>query len=338
MSKRGILFVNLGSPNSTSVQDVRKYLRTFLMDPDVIDIPILFRWILVNLIILPRRPVQTAKAYQKIWTDKGSPLVCNSQKLVDLLSENLNTPIELAMRYENPSIENALDKLYNKHKVQEVILFPLYPHYADSTIKTAISHTRKVIRENNLPLSLTVHPVFYNHEDYIEALVRSASWWLNQEYDHLVFSYHGLPKRHLMKSDPTKKHCLQVKNCCKQRSIAQETCYYYQVHETTKRFIEKANIPKTKYTVAFQSKVGRAQWLSPATSDVLNDLAKKKLNKVLIICPSFVADCLETLEEINIQEKNNFIKAGGGSLELIPCLNYNSYWVKVLTAWLAQYA
>lgn len=334
MDNKGILLVNLGSPDSPTEEDVRSYLNEFLMDGNVIDLPWPLRRLIVSLFVLPKRPAQSAKAYASVWTEAGSPLISISQQLKEAVQQKLSHSIELAMRYGRPDMENALVKLASKPDIKEVVLFPLYPHYAMSTVKTVIERAEAIIRDNQLPVTLKVHPTFYDHEDYINALVESARPWLEKDYDHIIFSYHGVPERHITKDDSTKTHCLKVAECCQKPSAAHQTCYRHQVFRTTACFVEKAGIPVDKFTLAFQSKLGRAKWLEPSTSSIVEQLARQGAKKVLVICPAFVADCLETIEEIGMEAREDFIKAGGDSLELIPCLNTHPAWVQVLSDWL----
>ncbi|WP_067518710.1 ferrochelatase [Endozoicomonas ascidiicola] len=336
MKKRGILLVNLGSPNSTSVEDVRSYLDEFLMDKHVIDLPWLIRRALLSLFILPTRPAKSAEAYQAIWTDAGSPLIVNSEKSAELLRQKTTHPVELAMRYGKPDMSAALQKLANEPDIEEILLFPLYPHYAMSSVKTVIERAQSLVKELNITIPLNVHPVFYDHDEYIDALVTSAAPWLETDYDHLVFSYHGVPERHILKDDPTGSHCLKDKSCCQKTSVAHKTCYRHQVYQTTDAFVKKAGIPVDKFSVGFQSRLGRAKWLEPNTLDVLKQLAEQGAKRVLVICPSFVSDCLETLEEIGIGAKEEFIEAGGESLELIPCLNDHPAWINLLHSWVER--
>ncbi|WP_422449446.1 ferrochelatase [Endozoicomonas sp. ALB091] len=333
MENRGVLLVNLGSPDSTSVEDVRNYLNEFLMDKHVIDLPWVIRRLILSLFILPSRPAKSAEAYSAIWTEQGSPLIVNSEKCAEQLRERTSIPIELAMRYGKPDMAKALSNLAKQPGIEEILLFPLYPHYAMSSVKTVIERAKSLMQEMGITLPLRVHPVFYDHDGYIEALVESAKPWLEKEFDHLVFSYHGVPERHITKDDPTGNHCLKDKSCCQKTSIAHKTCYRHQVYQTTEAFVEKAGVPIDKYSVGFQSRLGKAKWLEPNTLDVLKQLADQGARKVLVICPSFVSDCLETLEEIGIGAKEEFIKAGGQSLELIPCLNDHPAWIDLLKQW-----
>ncbi|WP_066013090.1 ferrochelatase [Endozoicomonas atrinae] len=333
MENRGVLLVNLGSPDSTSVEDVRNYLNEFLMDKHVIDLPWVIRRLILSLFILPSRPARSAEAYRAIWTEQGSPLIVNSEKFTEKLRERTTIPVELAMRYGKPDMAEALKKLSQQPGIEEILLFPLYPHYAMSSVKTVIERTKSLMQEMNVNIPLRVHPVFYDHDGYIEALVESAKSWLEKDFDHLVFSYHGVPERHIIKDDPTSNHCLKDKSCCQKTSIAHKTCYRHQVYQTTEAFVEKAGIPIDKYSVGFQSRLGKAKWLEPNTLDVIKQLADQGAKKILVICPSFVSDCLETLEEIGIGAKEEFIKAGGESLELIPCLNDHPAWINLLQQW-----
>ena len=336
METKAALLVNLGSPDSPNEEDVRRYLNEFLMDGNVIDLPWPLRRLIVSLFVLPRRPARSAQAYASVWTDTGSPLINISKTLAHKVQVQTSIPVELAMRYGTPDMESAIVRLAAKPEISEILLFPLYPHYAMSTVKTVVDKATAIINDNQLPVTLTVHPAFYDHEAYIDALVDSARPWLEQDYDHLVFSYHGVPERHIHKDDPTGNHCLKSADCCHKPSPAHHTCYRHQVYRTTACFVEKADIPVDKYSVAFQSRLGRAKWLEPATSDTLQKLAQQGAKKVLVICPAFISDCLETLEEIGIRAKEDFIKAGGESLELIPCLNDHPDWVKLLGQWLEQ--
>jgi ferrochelatase len=239
----------------------------------------------------------------------------------------------MAMRYGQPSIESELLKLSENPDIEEVLYIPLYPHYAESTITTSIKAAEAAIEKHQLKLSLKVIAPFYQDDDYIEALYASAQPFLNEDYDHLIFSYHGLPESHITRLDHSGSHCLQQENCCSQPNVAHATCYRHQVMTTTALLAARAGLNPDKYTVAFQSRLGRAKWLGPNTEDVLRELAASGAKKVMVICPAFVTDCLETLEEIAIRGEEVFIEAGGESLTLIPCLNDHTAWVNVLAKW-----
>ncbi|MGB5486030.1 MAG: ferrochelatase [Lysobacterales bacterium] len=339
MGNRAVLLTNLGSPDSTDVSDVRKYLNQFLMDPYVIQLPWILRRLIVSLFVLPSRPKASAHAYKSIWWEEGSPLVVLSQRLLEAVKKNTDVPVAMAMRYGSPSIESQLLELAKRDGIKEILLVPLYPHYADSTIKTTIEEAKSIIARNKLEVKLVVLQPFYEEPDYIDALVASTAPWLNAEggFDHILFSYHGLPELHLTKADPTGSHCLKRDDCCQVASPAHATCYRHQVLRTTERFVEKAGLQPDQYSVAFQSRLGRAKWLEPSTVDTLEKLAQKGVKNLLVMCPAFVTDCLETLEEIALQGEEEFKQAGGESLTLIPCLNDHEQWVSVISRWCEEY-
>jgi len=331
MSQQGVLLVNLGSPDSTSVPDVRKYLREFLMDPRVLDTPWPIRWYVVNCAILRKRPAESAEAYHKVWTPEGSPLVVISRHVQRELQRRIGDglTVELAMRYQNPSIESALLKL-RAQGVQDLLVFPLFPHYAMSSFETAVVRVQELAARMAPEMRLKIAAPFYRDPDFIAALVASASDYLKSDYDHLLFSFHGLPERHLRKSDPTGRHCLQSPNCCETPSPAHDTCYRAQCYATVRAFVEQANIPPQKYSVSFQSRLGRDPWLKPYTDLELARLPQSGVKKLLVMCPAFVADCLETLEEIAMRGRETFLKAGGETFAQIPCVNEHPRWLEAL--------
>jgi ferrochelatase len=326
---KGVLLVNLGSPDSPAVGDVRRYLREFLMDGRVVDIPWLARFFLVHGIILPRRPQQSAEAYRKIWTPEGSPLVASSRRLAAALRERVGVSVGLAMRYRNPSISDALEGL-EAEGVTEVLLIPLFPHYAMSSYETAVERVLELARRRGGP-RIEVVPPYYDHPQYIRALVATAAEHLTGDYDRLLFSFHGIPERHLRKSDPTAHHCLGRADCCAVASPAHRTCYRRQCFRTAEAFVEAAGIPGSRWSVAFQSRLGRAAWLKPYTDEELARLAAGGVKRLLVICPAFVTDCLETIEEIGLRGRELFVGAGGQDLIRIPCLNEHPAWLDALT-------
>lgn len=334
MTKRAVLLANLGSPDAPETKPVRRYLDQFLMDPYVIQLPWLLRRLIVSLFVLPSRPKASAEAYQSVWMEEGSPLLVLSKRLKHALKQKLDLPLEMAMRYGNPSIEQQLLKLCSDKNVSEVLLIPLYPHFADSTVTTAVEEARRVMQKHQLDIQLQVLQPFYDNPDYIETLVQTAQPYLNQDYDHIVFSYHGLPESHITKLDSS--HCLKQENCCQVPHPAHKTCYRHQVMRTTQCFALQAGLANNRYSVAFQSRLGRAKWLGPNTEDRLQELAQQGAEKVLVICPAFVTDCLETLEEIAIRGEEKFRQAGGKSLKLIPCMNDHPAWVDLLADWCRQ--
>jgi protoporphyrin/coproporphyrin ferrochelatase len=326
MSKPGVLLINLGSPDSPAVGDVRRYLRQFLMDPRVIDMSYPGRFLLVNGAILPFRPKQSAEAYHKIWWPEGSPLVVISKRVREKVQEQLRAPVELAMRYRNPSIESGLRALAQQG-VDEVLAVPLFPHYAMSSFETAVEEVKRLAPKAGLN-RISVLPPFFEEPRYIAALVASARPYLEKPYDHLLFSFHGLPERHLRKSDPTGSHCLATPDCCTTPSPAHATCYRAQCFRTVKAFV--ANSGVARYSTAFQSRLGRDPWLKPYTDHEVVRLAQQGIKKLLVICPAFVSDCLETIEEIGMRAKESFVEAGGQELTLIPCLNEHPLWIEAL--------
>jgi len=327
MSKKGILLVNLGSPDSPSVSDVRRYLREFLMDGRVLDAPWPIRFCVVHFTILPSRPKQSAYAYQLIWTPEGSPLVVTSKKVQVELQRRLPMPVELAMRYQNPSIASALGKLRDQG-VDECLLIPLFPHYAMSSFETAVVRVQELQATIAPQMTLRVQPPYFDEPGYVRALVGSAEEFLKQDYDHLLFSFHGLPERHMRKADPTGKHCLASPNCCEGESPAHATCYRAQCFKTVAAFVKQSGVKN--YSVSFQSRLGREPWLKPYTDQEFGRLAAAGVKRLLVICPAFVSDCLETLEEIGMRGRESFLAAGGQELQLIPCLNEHPLWLDAL--------
>jgi ferrochelatase len=338
LMKRGIILMNLGSPDSTEVKDVRRYLNEFLMDERVIDKPYLFRKVLVGGIIVPFRAPKSAEAYKSIWTERGSPLVDLTRKQQTALQTKIDAAVEIAMRYGNPTIQTAYDNLQKKVPgLEEVIAIPMYPHYAMSSYETAVEHAKKIHSKNGYSFKLTFIKPFYNESQYIHSLTESIKPYLSQPFDHILFSYHGIPERHVKKTDPTGNHCLKVNNCCAVPSIAHATCYRHQVITTTNLVAERLQIPATKFSFSFQSRLGRDEWLKPYTARKLEEMPAEGIKKLVIVCAAFVSDCLETLEEIAVEGRESFVQSGGESLTLVPCLNTNSQWIETLADWIKKY-
>jgi ferrochelatase len=314
--KRGFLLMNTGSPDSTQVTDLRRYLKEFLMDPYVIDLPLPLRYMLVNWIILPKRPVESAEAYKAIWTDHGSPLIHYCKQLRNTLRERTDTPVETGMAYGNPSFKMAIGKLLDAG-VDEIGLLPMFPHYAMATVGSCVAGVTAEMKRRKSSATVRVVPPFYNAPSYIAPLAETLT---NME-EHILFSYHGLPERHLKKTDPTGCHCLSSPECCSEPSIAHDTCYRFQCLTTTRSIAKAAGIPDEQYSVSFQSRLGRDEWLKPYTEQMLCELPAKGIKRLAVICPAFFCDCLETLEEIEIRGKETFMNAGGESFRMIPCLN-----------------
>ncbi|WP_323989034.1 ferrochelatase [Pseudomonas canadensis] len=331
MTDHALLLVNLGSPKSTSVADVRSYLNQFLMDPYVIDLPWPVRRLLVSLILI-KRPEQSAHAYASIWWDEGSPLVVLSRRLQQQMTAQWTQgPVELAMRYGEPSIDSVLTRLAAQG-IRKVTLAPLYPQFADSTVTTVIEEAKRVVRDKKLSVQFSILPPFYDQPEYLDALAASVRSYVEQDYDHLLLSFHGLPERHLTKLDPTGQHCFKEADCCKNASPeVLKTCYRAQCFSVARDFAERLGLPEDKWSVAFQSRLGRAKWIEPYTEARLEALAKQGVKKLLVMCPAFVADCIETLEEIGDRGFEQFREAGGEELVLVPCLNDDPQWAKALT-------
>ncbi len=337
IAKKGIVLMNLGSPDSTDVKDVRKYLNEFLMDGKVIDIPYLRRLLLVRGIIVPFRASKSAEAYRTIWWKEGSPLVELTKQLNDAVQQQLDFPVTIAMRYGNPTPRVAYEDLLKRSPgLDEVILFPLYPHFAMSSYETAVEHMKSEHTKGNYNFKLTTIKPYYNEPDYIHAMVENMRPYLLQEYDHVLFSYHGIPERHIKKSDTTGCHCLQVNDCCNTASPAHDTCYRHQCLTTTKLITSQLNIPAIKYSISFQSRLGKG-WLQPFTDKRLEEMPGEGIKKLLVICPAFISDCLETLEEIAERGKESFMHAGGEEYTMIPCLNVHPLWVAAITKWINEY-
>lgn len=327
MSK-GVLLVNLGSPDSPSVPDVRRYLNEFLMDARVIDVAWPLRRFIVGMILLSR-PKESAHAYHSIWTPEGSPLIVTSKHVQKELQKRVKVPVELAMRYQNPSIESAIRKLADRG-IDELFLIPLFPHYAMSSYETAVVRVQAVGRRLAPQMKITAQPPYGDAPDYLAALVASAENYLRAGFDHLLFSFHGVPERQIKKSDPTGCHCLTVANCCEVSSAAHATCYRAQCFKTAAEFVKLAGIPAGKFSVSFQSRLGKDPWLKPYTDFELERFGKAGVQKILVMCPAFVSDCLETIEEIGMRGKETFLQAGGKEFVQIPCLNEHPLWLTAL--------
>ncbi len=328
-SKTGVLIINLGSPDSPSVSDVRTYLGEFLMDGRVIDVPWPIRFLIVRGIIQPFRSAKSAEAYREIWTPEGSPLVTMGRRVQSALQTEIGLPVALAMRYRLPTVDEALESLRSAG-VTNVVVVPLFPHYAMSSYESAVVEVQRC-RDKSFPmLQLRICPPYFAHPSYIAALVNSCEPWTRGTWDHLLVSFHGIPERHIKKSDPTHGHCLASGNCCAVPSPAHASCYRHQCFQTARLLTEKAGLPPDRVSVSFQSRLGRDAWLKPYTEPELIRLAQSGVRRLLVVCPAFVADCLETLEEIAVRGREVFLHHGGTELELIPCLNDHPDWIQAL--------
>jgi ferrochelatase len=336
--KKGVLLVNLGSPDSPDPKDVKTYLGEFLMDERVIDVPLWARTLLVKGIILNTRPKASSSAYKKIWWEEGSPLIVISERLKTKIQKQIEVPVALAMRYGNMTIKKGLQELVDKG-VEDVFLIPLYPQFAMATTETILVLAEQ-IRKNHFPnLKITDLPPFYNNLDYIEVLSKSISDQLKgKTYEHLLFSYHGVPERHIRKSDVTKSHCKIDGNCCYTPSKAHEFCYRHQCLEVTRLVAEKLSLKEGTYSTSFQSRLGFDPWLQPYTDRTIERLGKQGVKNMAIVTPAFVSDCLETLEEIAMEGAEIFHEMGGQNFTTIPCLNYDDNWGALLSNWVNEWA
>lgn len=337
MSK-GVLLVNLGSPDSPEPKDVKKYLGEFLMDERVIDVPLWARNLLVKGIILNTRPKASAAAYKKIWWEEGSPLIVISERLKSKVQEQVDFPVALAMRYGSMTIKKGLQELVDKG-VDEVFLIPLYPQFAMATTETILVLAEDIRKEHFPDLKISDLPAFYNDDDYIEVLSNSIKKNLEgKNYDHLLFSYHGVPERHIRKRDITKSHCKIDGSCCVTPSPAHEFCYRHQCLEVTRLVAKKLNLKDNTYSSSFQSRLGFDPWLLPYTDRTIERLGKEGLKNMAIATPAFVSDCLETLEEIAMEGEEIFHEMGGKEFTTVPCLNDDDEWVALLAKWIKNWS
>ena len=319
--KKGVLLVNLGSPDSTDPKDVKKYLDEFLMDPRVIDVPRWARVLLVRGIILNTRPKKSAEAYSKIWWDEGSPLIVISERLQEKIQKKVNIPVALAMRYGSMTLQKGMQELADQG-VEEVLTIPLYPQFAMATTETIDVRVAELQQEFFPNMKISSMPAFYNDSNYIKVLSDSIAEALEGvDYEHLLFSYHGVPERHIRKSDITKSHCKIDGSCCKTPSEAHEFCYRHQCFDTTRRVVEALQLKEGTYTTTFQSRLGFDPWLQPYTDRTIERMGKEGVKKLAIVTPAFVSDCLETLEEIAMEGEEIFHEVGGQEFTTIPCLN-----------------
>lgn len=330
---KGLLLTNLGSPDSTEVKDVQRYLNEFLMDSRVIDFPAFFRFLLMRCLIVPRRAPKSAEAYSKIWTKEGSPLIVLAGKLKDVVAQKLKAPVALSMRYQHPKPQHAFQQLLQQNPdLEELLVLPLYPHYTMSSYDTAVEHIKKAHKQGGYKFRLKFFSPFFDHPGYIDALANSIKPYLADDFDTLLFSYHGLPERHMVKDrariskGPINDYTLP------------DIDYQQQCITTTRLVKERLGLPDEKVQSSFQSRLTSAgtEWIKPYTIVRLEELPKEGTQKLLVVCPAFINDCLETLEEIAMSGRQSFIDAGGTSLTYIPCLNDNEQLVNLITNWFQQ--
>ena len=316
----GVLLINLGSPKELSKKSVRQYLRIFLSDDNVVDLPKFFQQFILRLFILPFRPKNTLEAYEKIWTKEGSPLIISTESIANKLTEKTGWNVEYAMRYEEPSIEKALHK-FKKNEINKIYVISLYPHNAMATTVTTELETRNVAMNVSNDFELIFTKPFFDNEEYINAMVNSIRPYVeNKSYDKIIFSYHGIPKRQAKKTDETGEHCFSTSNCCEIENDGSKDCYRSHTRIASDLTAKKLGLKDDQWEIAYQSRIGPG-WLTPFTDKRLAKLPEEGKDNIAILCPSFISDCLETLEEIDIRGRETFLKAGGKNMTYIPCLN-----------------
>ena len=316
----GVLLINLGSPKELSKKSVRQYLRVFLSDDNVVDLPKFLQQFILRLFILPFRPKNTLEAYEKIWTKEGSPLIISTESIANKLTEKTGWNVEYAMRYEEPSIEKALHK-FKENEINKIYVISLYPHNAMATTVTTELETRNVAMNISNDFELIFTKPFFDNEEYINAMVNSIRPYVeNKSYDKIIFSYHGIPKRQAKKTDETGEHCFSTSNCCEVENDGSKDCYRSHTRIASDLTAKKLGLEDDQWEIAYQSRIGPG-WLTPFTDKRLAKLPEEGKDNIAILCPSFISDCLETLEEIDIRGRETFLKAGGKKMTYIPCLN-----------------
>jgi protoporphyrin/coproporphyrin ferrochelatase len=330
IGKKGVLLVNLGTPDAPEWGAVYRYLKQFLLDPRVIDYPWLGRNLLVRGIILPFRTGNSTKLYQHLWTPEGSPLKVYGERLTDGVREILGPEfeVELAMRYQNPSIESALGRLLAK-QVRDITVFPLFPQYASATTGSVHEEVMRVLTKKQTIPEVRLVNSYHDYEPMIEIFAEKGRQLGVENYDHVLFSYHGLPQRQLRKADSC-NHCLQSADCCQTLSIKNQLCYSAQCYATTAALVKKLGLKEGQYTTCFQSRLGKEVWAQPYTSEIIEKRAKTGDKKLLVFCPAFVSDCLETTIEIGVEYQDEFVKLGGEKVQLVPSLNDQPKWVEAV--------
>ncbi len=334
----GYLLLNLGTPDAPTPAAVRRYLREFLSDPRVIDIHPVGRKLLLELVILPFRPRKSAAAYAKVWGAEGSPLLTLSRALESKVREAMGPGrlVELGMRYGRPSIPDALERL-RQAGATRVVVAPLYPQYSSSATGSSLEAVFAELARHHVVTPVAVMPAFYEDPGFISAFAAVGAPVLAREKpDHVLFSFHGLPERHVKASDHSGSHCLQSAGCCETIGPANRDCYRAQCHATARALAGRLGLAPGSWSICFQSRLGRTPWIKPYTDVVLDELAKDGKKRLCVFCPAFVADCLETLEEIGIRAREQFVAAGGESLTLVPSLNASPAWVDALVALLRR--
>jgi protoporphyrin/coproporphyrin ferrochelatase len=332
MDRTGVLLINIGTPDKPTPEAVGRYLREFLMDEYVLDMPFMKRWLLVNRVIVPRRKHYSAEHYQKIQMPEGAPLLVHTERFASGLATELSNDanefvVEIGMRYGNPSIATAVSKL-KAGQVDRIVAAPLYPQYTQSSFETAVVETKKQAKKQGLSDRLTFIPPFYADSDFIEANAGIVGDHLRKHSpDYVLFSFHSVPVRHIKQIDTT-DHCRVNETCCAEIGTANQNCYRAQCHATSRAIAAVVGLDQNQFTTCFQSQFGKDEWIGPSFEHLLAELPKRGVKTVAVACPSFVADCLETLEEIGIRGREEFQAAGGDELTLIPCLNSDPLWIE----------
>lgn len=330
MKKTALLLINLGTPDSPNPSDVKTYLTEFLTDGRVIDLPWLWRQLLVRGIIIPKRYKQSADSYKKIWSKEGSPLLSHTLQLKEKLQEELGESyiVEAAMRYRHPSLKQAIQRLLSE-SISHLIIFPLFPQYASATTGSIKQKTMEILKNYLVIPKVTFINQFYDHPSYVEAVTTIGNNFNLKNYDHVLFSYHGLPKSQIQKAD-RQGNCLKNRECCLHFEKHNPYCYSAQCIATTKAIASKLKINADQYSICFQSRLGKDPWLEPYASETIHHLAAQGIKNLLVFSPSFVCDCLETIYEIGYEYALEFKQAGGQNLDLVPCLNSHPSWVKAI--------
>jgi ferrochelatase len=329
LSKTGVLLINLGTPDSPSIPDVRKYLQEFLMDRRVIDIPLVNRFFLINGIIAPFRAPKSAKVYKELWTERGSPLLFYGLDLKKLVQESLGSDylVSFGMRYQNPTLESAIDELKDKG-LDKIVILPLFPQYASASTGSAVEKALDIIKNWEVIPELKIIANFADHPLFIKAFAELGRKYMEKEkYDHFIFTYHGLPERQIKKA-AVQNYCQLNDKCCSKYHSKNRYCYRAQCYETTRLLAAELNLQESQYTVCFQSRLGKTPWIKPYTDEIIKGMAEKKIKKILAFSPSFIADCLETTIEGGVEYKELFEKHGGEKWQLVESLNVSPQWVE----------
>jgi protoporphyrin/coproporphyrin ferrochelatase len=334
--KKGVLLLNVGTPEHPEINSIKKFLKEFLMDPRVINIPYVYRWLILNFFILPRRPAKVATKYNRIWKTEGSPLMLYTKRIKQLLSEDLGEKyvVDVAMRYGVPSIKTSINYLM-KQNINQLQIIPMFPQYSSAATGSAIEKVLKTIEKFDYFPKIQINNSFYNHPGYIQAIANIGNNCKPKEFDHILFSFHGLPISQL-RNQSSKSNCLQSSECCQKICSTNYHCYRAQCFQTAHLVAEAININQKQYSVSFQSRLGKTEWIQPYTIDTIKHLAKSGLKRLLVFCPSFVIDCLETLDEIGNELSETFLQQGGEKMALVPALNDDKLWIQTLSNWIKE--